>query len=68
MLDLYSLTNVCNCLIPRLIPFDAVGAGGAFVVFQVGEHRRVYRYMEVVALIRSYRHKARPHGEAVQVA
>ena len=40
----------------------------AFVVFEVAEHRGVYRDMEIIALIWADRNEAGCHGEAVQVA
>lgn len=30
------------------VPLDTIGIGGALVVFEVGEERRLHRYVEVV--------------------
>ena len=51
-----------------LVPRDAVGQGGAFVVFEVGQERGFHGDVEVVALVGAHGHEAGRHGEAVQVA
>ena len=51
-----------------LVPLDAVGEGGAFVVFEVGEHGGVDGDVEVVGFVGAYGYEAGCHGEAVEVA
>ena len=51
-----------------LVPVNAVAVAAALVVFEVGEKRRLDGDVEVVGFVRSHRHEACAHGEAVQVA
>ena len=50
------------------VPLDAVGVGGAFVVFEVGEERRLDGDVEVVALVGADGDEAGAHGETVHVS
>ena len=63
----YTLHSVL-CALWGLVPLDAVGEGGAFVVFEVGEHGGVDGDVEVEGFVGAYGYEAGCHGEAVEVA
>ena len=67
---LYTLFSALCALrsVGGLVPLDAVGEGGAFVVFEVGEHGGVDGDVEVVGFVGAYGYEAGCHGEAVEVA
>ena len=54
--------------LPPSIPLDAVGVGGAFVIFQVLQQRRFHGNMEIVGLVRAYGDERSCHGKTMQVA
>ena len=51
----------------KSIPPYAIGERRALVILKIGEQRGVDRNMEIIRFVRTYRHKARGHREAVEI-